>query len=115
MKKLMALIAFVLIAQTVPVLAQDNSPYGEQYPEKAKKHTSQLMALDPNGDGLITQTEFMSNAKRQFDAMNYNNDDYVDMEEMRRFRVERQEAAAQRREEIKQRRGEQSDNKTGAQ
>ncbi len=115
MKKLITLIAFFLIAQSIPVLAQEVTPYGDQYPEKAKKNISQLMALDPNGDGLITQTEFMANAKKQFNEMNYNNDDYIDMEELKRFRAERQEAAAKRREEIKQRRGEQSDNKAGVQ
>lgn len=104
MKKTIALMAFILIAQSVPVLAQDASPYGENYPEKAKKKMGQIMALDPNGDGLITETEFISNAKKQFDEMNYNNDDYVDMQEVKRYRAEKQAAAQERREAIKQRR-----------
>jgi len=94
-------IALIMCLFSLSVQAEMESPYGDKYPEKVKKQISKLGHIDPNGDGLITQTEFLNNAKKQFNDMNYNQDDFVDFEEMKRYRAEKREEAKARRAEIK--------------
>ena len=72
MKKLLLLTAAGLILQATPVLA-DHHGKGK-FDEKFAKH-------DINGDGVVSEAEFLENAKKKFSEKDANNDGSVSKDE----------------------------------
>jgi Ca2+-binding EF-hand superfamily protein len=74
MKKILMLSAAVLALQAIPALAQE---HGDKGARGAKMFEKQ----DTNGDGVITEEEFVARAKEHFTMMDGNKDGKVTKEE----------------------------------
>ncbi len=93
MKKLLMLTAAGLIFQATPVLA-DHHEGGEGHKGKMfEKH-------DSNGDGVISESEFLEHAKKKFSEKDKNGDGVISKEEAR----ENHESMKERWEEKKKQR-----------
>ena len=77
MKKILMLTAAGLILQATPVLAEDHEGGHHKGDHKAKMFEKQ----DANGDGMISEAEFLDNAKKHFAEMDANGDGNVTKEE----------------------------------
>lgn len=78
MKKILLLSAAVLALQVVPALAQDG-PAGEG--KKGPRHEGMFEKQDTNGDGKVTEAEFLEHGKAKFKELDGNGDGSVTKEE----------------------------------
>ena len=75
MKKLLLLGAAVLVFQATPVLADNHKGgHGNKGAKMFEKH-------DTNGDGAISEAEFLEHAKAKFSERDTNGDGSITMEE----------------------------------
>lgn len=81
MKKILLLSAAVLALQVVPALAEEGPAGGEG--KKAPRHEGMFEKQDTNGDGVVSETEFLERGKVMFKEMDGNGDGNVTKEEAR--------------------------------
>lgn len=97
MKKLLLLSAAALVFQATPVLAED----------AAGKHKGGMFEKgDTNGDGVITQEEFLETAKKKFAEMDADGDGSITQEEGKAAHEAKRAKWKEKREEMKSKRGE---------
>lgn len=78
MKKILMLMAAGFILQATPVLAESHHGEGG----KNKDHKSKMFEKhDTNGDGAISEDEFLAHAKEKFTKMDANGDGSISKEE----------------------------------
>lgn len=94
MKKLLFIVAAGLIFQVTPVLA-DHHMKGEGYD---KKKEEMFKKQDTNGDGVISEAEFLTHAKKKFEEKDLNKDGSISKEESE----EAHEAMREKRKEMKE-------------
>lgn len=93
MKKLLMLTAAGFILQAAPALA-DNHAGGHKKADMFEKH-------DINGDGVISEAEFLENAKKKFKEKDANSDGSISKEEAKAGRKAMKEKYKEKREERK--------------
>ncbi|HPF78407.1 MAG TPA: EF-hand domain-containing protein [Alphaproteobacteria bacterium] len=102
MKKLLLLTAAGLVLQATPVLAQphEGGPGdGPRGPGKMfEKH-------DANGDGVISEAEFLASAKEKFAEMDKDGNGSISQEEVKASHEERREKMKEMRDKWKEKRG----------
>ncbi len=110
MKKLLLLSAAFLALQAVPVMAQDaDAPP----PVKEGKHAGPdgkgrgemfFSKNDTNGDGVISEDEFLANAKKHFDEGDTDKDGKLTKEEAKAQHEKMRAKMKEKREEMKEKR-----------
>ena len=100
-KKLTLFIAALLITQALPIVAQAED-YEQRHNKMFEKH-------DTNGDGVISQDEFMSHAQERFNENDTNNDGAISQDEAQAVREKRKE----KMKEWRAKRQERRENRTG--
>lgn len=100
MKKLLILTAAVLVFQTTPVLAE--SYEGGDKPHKGKMFEKK----DTNGDGVISESEFLDHAKARFDEMDKNGDGSISQDEAKVMHEAKREKMKEKRDQWKEKRQE---------
>ncbi len=74
MKKLLMLAAAILVFQATPVLADNHGDHGGKKGKMFEKH-------DTNGDGMVSEAEFLEHAKKKFAEKDTNGDGSISKEE----------------------------------
>ena len=96
MKKLLILTAAFMALQSLPVLAEDgDKPMGDKRMEREIKG-------DTNGDGMISESEFLAKAKDRFSEMDANGDGNIDREEAKKAHKARRDHMSKKRAEMKE-------------
>lgn len=108
MKKLLTLTAAVLAFSAAPALADNHGkdakgPKGGMF----EQH-------DTNGDGVVSQDEFLDHAKARFGEMDTDGDGKISREEAQAHRTEMKEKWKERREERMEKREERKEMRKGA-
>jgi hypothetical protein len=98
MKKLLMLTAAGLILQATPVLADHHEDghkgHGDKRGEMFAKH-------DINGDGVISEAEFLTHAKAKFVKKDTNHDGSISKEEAKTAHAAKREKWKEKREGMK--------------
>lgn len=99
MKKLLMITAAVLIAQATPVFAEtgdhDGKPGGKMFEKQ-----------DTNGDGVISEAEFLETAKKRFAEMDSDGNGSVTKEEGKAAHEAKRAKMKEKREKWKEKRQE---------
>jgi Ca2+-binding EF-hand superfamily protein len=104
MKKILMLTAAALVLQATPVLAGDY----KDSDHKGKMFEKQ----DTNGDGVITESEFLESAKERFKSMDLNGDGSVTKEEGREAMEAKRKKWKEKREERMEKRKERKEERS---
>ena len=96
MKKTLMLSAAFLMFQAAPVLAEDAAHDG--------KKMEREIPGDTNGDGLISESEFMARAKERFSSIDANNDGKLSREEAKSAHEKKRAEMKEKKEEWKEKR-----------
>ncbi len=100
MKKLLLLTAAGLILQATPVLA-------EHHGDKHGGKKGQMFAkYDTNGDGAISEAEFLEKAKKKFAEKDTNGDGAISQDEAKAAHKEKRGARKEKRQERRENRKE---------
>jgi Ca2+-binding EF-hand superfamily protein len=107
MKKLLLLAAVGLVLQATPAFAEDH----EGGSKKRGEHKGEMFAKhDTNGDGSISEAEFLTHAKAKFAKKDTNSDGSISKEEAKAAheakRAEMKEKRKGMKEKMKERRSE---------
>ena len=104
MKKLLFLAAAILMLQATPVLAAGHEG-GEGHKGKMfEKH-------DTDGDGKISEAEFLAKAKAKFAEKDTNGDGFITQDEAKAARGEMKEKMKEKRGEMREKMKERMENK----
>ena len=95
MKKLLILTAAFMTLQSLPVLAEEDGVEGKAKMEREIKG-------DTNGDGMISESEFLARAKERFNSTDANNDGNIDREEAKAAHQKKREEMKAKRAEMKE-------------
>lgn len=95
MKKLMMLSAAILAMQAIPALAADGAP-------KEHRGAKMFEKQDTNGDGIVTEEEFLARAKEHFTLMDGNKDGKITKEEAEAAHAKMREKFKEHREKMKE-------------
>lgn len=106
MKKFLASSAIILALAAVPAFACDGD--GPKGPAQGKKMGYMFDKHDTDGDGIVTEAEFLEGAKARFQDMDADGDGKVTREEAQGFYQEKREKMKEKRME---KRGEMEDSK----
>ena len=108
MKKILLLTAAILVFQATPVFADDHQG-GDKKGKMFEKH-------DTNGDGVISEAEFIAKAKAKFSEMDADGDGNITKEEGKKAheakRAKRKEKMKEKRDEWKEKRQERRENRS---
>ena len=99
MKKLLLLTAAGLILQATPVLAEER----DGGPKRGDHKGGMFAKHDTNGDGSISEAEFLVHAKARFAEKDTNNDGSISQEEAKAAHEARKAKMKEKREEMKER------------
>lgn len=97
MKKLLILTAAFMTLQSFPVLAEDHEGGHE-----GKTKMERKIKGDTNGDGMISEGEFLTRAKERFNSTDANNDGNIDREEAKAAHHKKREEMKSKRAEMKE-------------
>jgi Ca2+-binding EF-hand superfamily protein len=98
MKKILMLSAAVLVFQAVPALAE--GPH-----DKENRGAKMFEKQDANGDGVISEDEFLARAREHFATMDANKDGKVTKEESEAAFAKMREKMKEHREEMRKKHG----------
>lgn len=90
MKKILMMTATILVFQATPVLAEDHEGEGPKGTVFEKQ--------DLDGDGKLSEEEFLAGSRERFKNMDQDGDGYVTLEEGRALREKMREQRKERRE-----------------
>lgn len=96
MKKFLMLLAAILVFQATPVLA-DHHENSDKKGKMFEKH-------DTNGDGVISEAEFLEHSKARFTKMDKNGDGSISKEEGKEARKDKRAKMKEKRDERKAKR-----------
>jgi len=101
MKKLLLLAAAGLILQATPAFADNHKGDGE-----GRKGPKMFEMHDTNGDGMISEAEFMAHAKAKFAEKDTNKDGSISKDEAKAAKEAMREKHKEKREERREKRSE---------
>lgn len=104
MKKILLLTAAGLIFQATPVLAQ---PHGDGDGSKGKGKMFEMR--DTNGDGVISEAEFLAHAKSKFAEKDTNGDGSISKDEAKAAHEAKREKMKEMRDKRQEKRDQRSD------
>jgi len=99
MKKLLILTAAFMTLQSLPVLADNHGDHKGDKP----KHEREIKG-DTNGDGVISQEEFMTRAQERFTKMDANGDGTIEREEAKAAHDAKRKEMREKRKERREKR-----------
>lgn len=106
MKKLLILTAAFMVLQSLPVFAEDgDKPMGDH------KRMEREIKGDTNGDGMISESEFLAKSKTRFSEIDSNGDGNIDREEAKKAHEKRRGAMKEKRAKMKERFKERRENR----
>ena len=105
MKKILMLTAAGLILQATPVLAEHH--------EGAEGHKGKMFQKhDTNGDGVISESEFLEQAKKRFSKMDADGSGSVSQDEAKAAHKAKREKMREKKEERKEKRQERKEKRS---
>lgn len=99
MKKLLFLAAVAMLLQVTPVLADDHEGGKEHKGKKGEMFSKH----DLDGDGRISESEYLDQAKKRFDSKDKDGDGYITQEESKKDREAMKEKWKEKRGKMKER------------
>lgn len=115
MKKLLMLAAAGLIVQATPVIAGHHEGGEGHMKDKGKKVAEMFAKNDTNGDGVVSEAEFLDHAKKKFAEKDLNGDGSISMDEAKKNKEAKREKWKEKREGMKEKMKERrQDRKEGA-
>ncbi len=97
--RLLTIASVLTLVSAVPALAQDTStsPGGGQGPGAGNIGMMMFEKMDSNGDGSVSEDEFLSHAKERFTQMDADNDGRVTREEAKDFHMKKRETMREKK------------------
>lgn len=108
MKKILLLTAAALIFQVTPVFAESSAEDGFHGKHKGKMFAEK----DANGDGVISESEFLDHAKKKFAEIDGNGDGSLSQEEMKAAHKAKREKMKEMKGKWKEKRQERKENRS---
>lgn len=111
MKKLLILASAGLIIQATPVIAGHHEGGEGHMKDKGDKVAKMFEKNDTNGDGTISEAEFLDHAKKKFADKDLNGDGLISMKEAKQNKEAKREKWKDKREGMKEKMKERRENR----